>query len=128
MSLISGIHHVSMRACGQEAYKKVVVFYTEVLELPVKRSWGGGIMIDLGNGLLEIFNDGTEELPKGVITHFALATNDVEACVKRVQEAGYDCFIPPTDIAIPSDPILYAKMAFCHGPLGEEIEFFQEKG
>ena len=30
------------------------------------------------------------------------------------------------DIVIPSSPELHARMAFCYGPLGEEIEFFQE--
>ena len=36
-------------------------------------------------------------------------------------------FIEPNDIVIRSDPEYPARMAFCFGPLGEEIEFFQER-
>ncbi len=32
----------------------------------------------------------------------------------------------PEDIVIRSTPELYARVAFCYGPLGEEIEFFQQ--
>lgn len=31
MSLIKGIHHVSMKCKNQEEYKKVVEFYNEIL-------------------------------------------------------------------------------------------------
>ena len=30
------------------------------------------------------------------------------------------------DIVIKSEPEFHARMAFCFGPLGEEIELFQE--
>ena len=43
------------------------------------------------------------------------------------KKAGYEVFIGPKDICIPSDPEFPARMAFCYGPLGEKIEFFQEK-
>ena len=33
----------------------------------------------------------------------------------------------PKDIEIQSDPRFPARIAFCHGPLGEDIEFFCEK-
>lgn len=35
-------------------------------------------------------------------------------------------FIEPNDIVIESEPEFPARMAFCFGPLGEEIEFFRE--
>ena len=41
-------------------------------------------------------------------------------------EAGYEVFIEPKDIVIGSVPEFHARMAFCFGPLGEQIEFFKE--
>ena len=86
-----------------------------------------GIMFDTGNGIVEIFNDGDGALDKGVIRHFAFATDDVDACVEAVKAAGYEVFIEPKDIEIASIPAFPARIAFCKGPLGEEIELFQEK-
>ena len=127
MSLIKGIHHVSMKTCNAEDYKKVVEFYGEILGLSVVREWKTGIMFDTGAGIVEIFNDAEDKLSKGTIRHFAFAVDDVDACVRAVTEAGYEVFVGPKDIAIPSTPEFPARMAFCYGPLGEEIEFFQEK-
>ena len=39
MSLIKGIHHVSMKCESAEEYQKVISFYKEVLEIPVARQW-----------------------------------------------------------------------------------------
>jgi len=44
-----------------------------------------------------------------------------------VKSAGYEVFKEPQNIVIPSTPEYPARMAFCYGPLGEEIEFFQER-
>lgn len=127
MSLIKGIHHASMTCCNEQEYQKVVAFYRDVLKMPVARTWEKGIMFDTGNGVIEVFTGGDIPLEKGVIRHFALATEDVDACVKAVADAGYEVFVKPKDIIIPADSVLKAKIAFCKGPLGEEIEFFQEK-
>ena len=62
-----------------------------------------------------------------MIRHFAFATNDVDACVEAVKAAGYEVFIEPKDIEIASTPVFPARIAFCKGPLGEEIELFEEK-
>lgn len=127
MGFITGIHHVSMKCCNQEEYKKEIDFYQNVLELPILRTWPTGIMLSAGNSIIEIFNDGDAQLEKGVIRHFAFAVNDVDGIVKRVQDAGYEVFIAPKDIVIASTPEFPARIAFCKGPLGEEIEFFCEK-
>ena len=82
---------------------------------------------EMGAGLIEVFNNAEAPLPQGTIRHFALATDDVGACVKAVRDAGYEVFIEPKDIEIQSSPVFPARIAFCKGPLGEEIEFFQEK-
>lgn len=125
--MIKGIHHVSMKCSNQEEYEKTIHFYKDILGLPVKRSWNAGIMLDTGAGLIEIFNDGEEKLDKGVIRHFAFAVDDADRCIDTVRKAGYEVFVEPKDVVIASMPPLPARVAFCYGPLGEEIEFFVEK-
>ena len=117
MSLIKGIHHASMTCFNEQEYQKVVAFYRDVLKMPVARTWEKGIMFDTGNGVIEVFTGGDIPLEKGVIRHFALATEDVDACVKAVADAGYEVFVKPKDIIIPADLVLKAKISFCKGPL-----------
>ena len=83
MSLVKGLHHVSMKCSSMEEYKKTVDFYKNI-------------------------------------------TDDVDACVDAVKKAGYEVFIEPKNIEIASMPVFPTRIAFCRGPLGEEIEFFQE--
>ena len=127
MALIKGVHHVCMKCVTAEQFAEVQKFYGTVLGLPVVRHWGAGIMFDLGGSLLEVFSNGTEALPQGVWQHIALATDDVDACVKAVSDAGYAITVESKDIVIASEPPLPARIAFCVGPMGEEIEFFCEK-
>ena len=127
MSLIKGIHHVSMKCQGQEEYDRAVAFYGRILGLEKAREWKGGIMFDTGSGLIELFQSEEDQLPKGTIRHFAFAAADVDACARAVRAAGYEVFIEPKDIEIASQPAFPARIAFCKGPLGEEIEFFQER-
>ena len=127
MSLIKGIHHVALKCCSEQEYEKTKHFYKEVLELEEVRAWDTGCMFNTGAGLMEIFNDGECPLEQGTIRHFALATDDVDACAEKVKAAGYEVFIEPNDIVIASVPEFPARIAFCRGPVGEEIEFFQEK-
>ena len=126
MSFVKGIHHVCLKCSSEKEYEEVIRFYRDVLGLPVARTWAEGIMFETGSGLIEIFNNAESPLPQGTIRHFALATDDVEACVKAVSDAGYVVFIEPKDIEIPSNPGFPVRIAFCKGPLGEEIEFFQD--
>lgn len=127
MALVKGIHHICLKCVTPEDYDRVMAFYTGTLELPVVRSWPNGFMLDTGSGIIEVFLDGREPLTQGVIRHVALAVQDTDVCVRAVTAAGYTVFDGPRDICIPSDPPFPARIAFCHGPLGEEIEFFQEK-
>ena len=126
MSFVKGIHHVCLKCSSEKEYEEVIRFYRDVLGLPVARTWAEGIMFETGSGLIEIFNNAESPLPQGTIRHFALATDDVDACVKAVSDAGYEVFIGPKDIEIPSNPVFPARIAFCKGPLGEEIEFFRD--
>ena len=125
--MIKGIHHISMKCGTAEELAKVREFYIELLGLKVIREWAEGMMIDTGNGLLEIFTnaDGTHCL--GAIRHMALLTDDVDEIAAKVKAAGYDLFIEPNDRDIPSDPVYSIRMAFCYGPLGEQIEFYMER-
>ena len=124
--MITGIHHVSMKCGTQEEFLRAKDFYLNVLGLTLRREWPDGVMIDTGGGLIEIFSSGAGIRAKGAVRHVALACDDVDAAAEQVRAAGYEVFIPPKDVTIPSDPPLRARMAFCVGPLGEEIEFFRE--
>ena len=84
-------------------------------------------MIDAGNCMIEIFSNGPGIREKGAIRHIAFGTDDADAMVQKVKDAGYEVFIEPNDIVIRSEPEFHARMAFCYGPLGEQIEFFQEQ-
>ena len=125
--MITGIHHVSMKCGTEEELRKAKEFYLEILGLTVKREWPEGVMIDAGNCMIEIFSNGPGIREKGAIRHIAFGTDNADAVVQKVKGAGYEVFIEPNDIVIRSEPEFHARMAFCYGPLGEQIEFFQEQ-
>ena len=125
--MITGMHHISMKCGTKEEFEKAKDFYLNLLGFSVKREWPEGIMIECGNSQLEIFCNGEGIRSKGAIRHAAYATDDVDGIIDKIRAAGYKVFIEPNDIVIPSVPEFHARMAFCYGPLGEEIEFFREK-
>lgn len=131
--MINGIHHVSFKCNKGEQLKKVIAFYTEILGMAIVRQWGTdydnpiGIMFDTGNGIIEVFSNAESDLPQGVIRHFALAVTDVDELAERIEKAGYEVFVQPKNIYIPAENPLVARIAFCYGPLGEEIELFCEQ-
>ena len=129
MSLIKGVHHIALKCCGISEFEKTISFYRDVLGMPLVRVWGegddSGAMLDVGGGsMMEIFASGGGDHVQGAIRHFALAVDDVDACVSAASAAGYPITIQPKDIVISSNPPLPARIAFCTGPVGEEIEFF----
>ena len=124
--MIKGLHHISMKCATKEEFEKAKSFYLDLLGFSIVRQWSQGIMIDLGNTRLEIFCNGNGVKDLGAIRHMAFATDDVEEIVAKVKDAGYEVFIEPKDIVIDSNPEFHARMAFCFGPLGEQIEFFKE--
>ena len=125
--MVKGLHHISMKCGTEKEYEDVKAFYIDLLGFKLVREWPEGMMIDFGNGMLEIFNNGDGIKTKGALRHLAFATDDVDGMVRKVKEAGYNVFIEPKDIVINSEPAYPARMAFCYGPLGEQIEFFQER-
>lgn len=124
--MILGIHHVSMKCQGGDEYARAKAFYLGTLGLSLVREWPQGVMISAGSGLIEIFCNGEGVKEKGAVRHFALTVDDVDACIEKVRRAGYKILVEPKDLTIPSDPPFRARMAFCQGPLYEQIEFFQE--
>ena len=127
MSLIKGLHHISMKCNTEEELNRVKDFYISILGLEIIREWPDGIMIDTGNGYIEIFTNADGEHRLGSIRHFALLTDDVDTIAEKVKAAGYEVFVEPVDKVIDSDPKYPIRMAFCFGPLGEQVEFFCER-
>lgn len=131
-NFIIGTHHISVRAAGEEAFHETIRFYRDILGMPIKRSWGAGAsqgaMLDTGDSVMEITSNGEKETEgTGSIRHFALATRDVDGAVEAVRAAGYKISMEPRDGQLPTIPPTPIRIAFCIGPNGEEIEFFDEK-
>ena len=127
---IQGIHHLAIKYDGYAQFEKALHFYCDLLGMAVTHKWGSGdgsaAMVNTGSGRLELFANGNG-LENGKIAHVALATQDVDGCIDIVRKAGYPVTIEPKDIVIASQPPYPARVAFCQGPGGEEVEFFQEK-
>jgi len=125
---VKGFHHVALKCNGIDAFEKTIHFYHGVLGLPIVRTWGDGnesaAMLDTGAGLFEIFANAQDKPGMGALRHLALDVEDVDACVEAVRAAGYTVTVEPKDICIPSTPPYPARIAFCIGPVGEELEFF----
>lgn len=128
---IKGVHHIALKAKGLEKFEKLVAFYRDILGMPTVREWGEGenrgVMLSTGDGLMELFANAPDELSAGAVRHIALATDDVDGCIEAVRAAGYEITMEPRDIVIASNPPFPARIAFCIGPVGEEVEFFCEK-
>ena len=126
---MKGVHHISLKVRGAGEFRRVLEFYETTLECPAVRRWGEGdgqgAMLDLGNTLLEVTANGAPGLKKGLFGHIAFAAADVDALAERVRAAGRPVWMGPVDQNLGGGyPI---RIAFCTGPAGEDIEFFQER-
>ncbi len=131
-----GFHHVAIRS---RDFDKTVDFYTRVLGFSPKINWQEApkraVMLDAGDGnYLEVFEDldspagGGDESSGGAILHFALRCDDTDAAIKRVREAGCEVTMEPTSIDVKAkEQLVPIRIAFCKGPDGELIEFFQNE-
>ena len=128
--LVCGVHHVAVKCRSFEKFQETLNFYGQILGMDIIRTWGegsgSGAMLSAGNCLLELFADGAVSDHTGAVNHFALATDNVDACINTVKNAGYEITVFPKDIVIGSEIPYPARIGFCIGPNGEEIEFFCE--
>ena len=126
---ILGVHHIAIKAKGVEAYNKMLDFYHGILGMPIVRTWGEGddlgSMVDTGAGMLELFSNAPDILGEGALRHLAFEVEDVDVCIEAVRAAGYEITMEPKNIVIASEPPYPARIAFCVGPVGEEVEFFK---
>lgn len=125
--MIKGIHHVSLKTENDEQYKKVCEFYADILGLSVLKECDACTLFNTPSGIVEIFRDGNNSLPQGVIRHFAFSVDSVDTYAETVKKHGYEVFIEPKDVLIGGDENFPARVAFCKGPLDEDIEFFEQK-
>ena len=125
--MIKGIHHVSMKCNTEEEINKVKEFYISLLGLKIVRELPDGFLIYTCTVHIDIFTNADGEHRLGSIRHFALLTDDVDSLAEKVKDAGYELIVEPNDKVIKSVPEYPIRMAFCIGPLGEQIEFFYER-
>ena len=129
--LTKGVHHIAIKCAGREHFDRTVHFYHTLLGMPIVREWQTNegmpcIMLDSGAGIMEIFSNAEDVLGQGALRHLAFSVNSVDECIETVREAGYQIAMEPTDICFASVPPHPARIGFCIGPVGEEIEFFEE--
>lgn len=137
---IEGFHHAALKAKDFDASRK---FYVEGLGFAPTIAWGEGdgraVMLDAGNGnCLELFAGGTAHAaraarpaggpkePEPPLLHLAFRTRSCDASFDRARKAGARVVAEPKTVTIPSSPPTTVRIAFCAGPDGETIEFFQE--
>jgi len=127
-----GFHHVAIRA---RSYDASVKFYTEALGFKTRVEWGDApkraTMLDTGDGnYLEIF-ERPDQPPvdhEAAILHFALRTTDCDAALERARAAGAVVTMESKDVDLPAKSgIVPVRIAFCKGPDGEVIEFFENE-
>lgn len=120
---ISSLHHCSMKCASAEELENVRRFYCGILGLKTVREWPQGIVLDTGSGMLEVFCNGEGKRELGAIRHFAFEVDDAAAFADAVRTAGYEVFLEPKKIEVPFPAVI----AFCFGPLGEQVEFFEPR-
>ena len=126
--MLNGIHHIALKTDHEKQFREVLHFYREVLGCAPVRAWGEGedscAMLDLGNTLLEVSIRGAAGQGGDRFAHIAFRTDDVDGAVDLVRAAGCPITVEPKNANLGGDyPI---RVAFCIGPAGEEVEFFQE--
>jgi glyoxylase I family protein len=125
-----GFHHLSMRVADLEAS---IAFYAEGLGCVQVASWGQGerrtVLLDTGDGNYLEISGGASTPPQAstTILHFALRTADCDQAIEAARAAGAEVTVEPKDVTIPADPPIQVRLAFCKGPDGELIEFFQNE-
>lgn len=89
-------------------------------------------MLELNGDIIEIFATGPASGRTGSINHFAFLKDTPDECVHKIQRSGYFVTSYPKDVNLPLNEPFKGTMyplpvAFCIGPVGEEIEFYCER-
>jgi glyoxylase I family protein len=124
-----GLHHVALRVPDFDASLQ---FYTaglgfDLLALWVEDSFPAA-MIAIGSGtFLEIFGGAREIATSSPpLIHFAVRATDCDAALERAILAGAVLLRAPEVVVLHGEGAEYsAKIAFCLGLAGEEIEFLE---
>ena len=124
-----GLHHVALSAVD---LNETIHFYETVFGFKEVRRWGDEnpiVMMDVGDGtLIEIFSNGNRAIAcDEKWPHLAVAVEDVDSTYKAALALGAKSHREPSDICLPSNPPLPARIAFIYGPSNELIEMFCEK-
>lgn len=126
---IHGVHHIAIKYEGVQRLQKAIDFYHGLLGLPILRQWGEGnasvVMLDAGNCLLELFAN-SQGLSHGIINHVAFRVDNVDECLEKVRNVGYEIILEAKNQVFPSAPPYAVRIGFCLGPGGEKVEFFCE--
>lgn len=125
--MITGFHHIAVKASD---FERSLSFYKDLIGLKQTNAWGEGdgraVMLALDdNSRIELFAGGKkyDEMQSPYI-HFAFKVDDPDEYIERARAAGYGIKMEPEDKDIPGYPGFKARIGFCYGPDGEEVEFF----
>ncbi|MBN1581113.1 MAG: VOC family protein [Anaerolineae bacterium] len=125
-----GFHHISMHVQDLDT---TIKFYTEGLGFKSTLTWGPDnrrtVLLDTGDGnYLEVSQGESDGFnPSGLVRHFALRTTDCDKAIEAARAAGAKVTVEPRDVELSSVPPTPIRIAFCQGPDGEIIEFFQNE-
>ena len=124
----AGVHHIALMSSDFEAS---LAFY-KGLGMKETLRWGSPerriAMLDIGNGShIELFSNGGDEYCEcGKYAHLALSVDDVDAAYERALSLGGKPLTPPKSVPLDSVPTKTTiRIAFVHGPSGEQLEFFK---
>ena len=136
--MIKGFHHVALRVAD---FDRSVAFYTDLIGLKPLTGWTmsngrRALILDCGDGSrIELFErpgeDAPPDSPEPILLHVCFRSTDTTADLEAVRAAGYEVTMEPTDIDIANTvaeaapPLVPIRIAFCRGPDGELIEYFQ---
>ncbi|AJA48274.1 glyoxalase-like domain-containing protein [Clostridium pasteurianum DSM 525 = ATCC 6013] len=126
--LSKGVHHIALKV---KNFDNTIKFYTEGLGFKKYLCWeqNGNRVSFLsagGNSFIQIFEDDSkEDISNATYTHMAFYTKNCEEAIKAAKNAGAKVK-GPIEIKIPSNPDIIMRTAYCKGPDGESIEFFEE--
>lgn len=135
VTMIKGIHHTAINTTD---FDKSLAFYTRTLGLEQTMAWsmgdgkGRAAMVATGGGShLEIFERPDHKAaPAGDyagLLHLAFQTDDCDAMLEKARAWGAEVTMEPTSLTIASGDGVNVRIAFCKGPDGEILEFFQER-